>query len=321
MTTEITHSDSEKFRIRFTVCELRDEPVKTLFLVNPKAGGGSAARRWPPLTRKFVEAGWRVNVAMGRDATEATAMIKDAVADGMDVVVVFGGDGTVRLAAKLLAGTECALGILPGGTGNGIAYSLGLPLDPGAAGRRLLKGKRQQVDVGVVRGLASGVVDRFINVGGAGFDARLSDGVAHAPPHLKGIPAYVFAAVRTIPTMSLQTVRVEADGHLLSAKALVVAAANGSCYGKGLYIAPDASVSDGLLDVCVVDEVSLIELASIVPLVFFGHHVGHPKVKYGKAKVVRVTAPAPVLAQADGDLVGQTPVEFSLEPSSLWIIR
>ena len=294
--------------------------MKTLFLVNPKAGSGAAARRWPPLTRRFVEAGWKVNVAMGRDPEEATGVIKEAVADGVESVVVFGGDGTVRLAAKLLAGTDCALGILPGGTGNGIAYSLGLPLDAAAAAVRLIKGKRQRVDVGVVRGIDSGVSDRFINIGGAGLDARVVTEMTQAPPHLKGIPAYLFAAMKSLPTLSLQPVRVETDGQLLSERALVVAAANGSCYGKGFFIAPGARLNDGLLDVCVVDEVSLVELSSIVPLVFFGHHVGHPKVKYKRAKHVRVTAPVPVVAQADGDLVGQTPVEFSLEPSTLWII-
>lgn len=293
--------------------------MRVLVLANKNAGSikSQAIGR---IASRLALADWHVDLAVSKTKEEACLHIGNAIAANYDALIAYGGDGTVRQAAKQLAGTNCALGIVPGGTGNGIAYSLGLPLDVEAAVRRLIKGRRQQVDVGVARG-SQGLTDRFINVGGAGFDAKLVANVAQAPPHLKGIPAYVFAAARAIPTMRLQTVRVEADGRLMSEKALVVAAANGSCYGKGLYIAPKANVSDGLLDVCVVDEVSLIELASIVPLVFFGHHVGHPKVRYGKASLVRVTAPAPVLAQADGDVVGETPVEFSLEPSSLWVIR
>jgi diacylglycerol kinase (ATP) len=294
--------------------------MRTLLLVNGTAGSGTTLRRWPPLAARLARAGWKIEVAVTADREEAHEAIARAVADRLDAVVVFGGDGTVRLAADRLMGSETALGIIPGGTGNGIAYSLGLPRDARHAVDRLVAGRRQAMDVGLVTTEGGGRAERFFNVAGAGLDARVTELAKNAPSHLRGIPSYVFAALKILPSLAMECLTVEAGGRVRSEKAIVVAAANGSCYGRGLYIAPRALANDGVLDICVIEEISLAELASIVPLVFFRHHVGHPKVRYFKAGSVTVTSRSPALVQADGDLAGRTPATFGIKPGALWTL-
>lgn len=276
------------------------------FLVNPKSGGGAAPGAVVPVARVLREAGATVDVTYSPGPQAMTALVDEAVARG-DVVVSVGGDGMLSSLAGLVSAAGGTLGVVPAGRGNDFARMLGIHDDPEAQARVLLAGVVRQVDLIAVTGLGAG---RRVIAGSvySGVDARAAEIVDRAhwlPRRLQ----YPYAALRSLATYQPGRYVVSVDGIEHTFEAATVVVANSAYYGKGMQIAPPASLEDGLLDVVVIEAASRLALMRSLPKVYDGGHVALPEVTLLSGKVVelRGTARAGIPAGGDGEPLGTLP--------------
>lgn len=237
---------------------------------------------------------------MSRDAADVTRLAREAAAAGASRFIVAGGDGTVHHAVQALAGTGCALGIVPLGSGNDLARVLELPRDPEAAFRVAIEGAVRPIDVGC----AGGVL--FPGVASFGLDGEATRFAAERTRRMRGPLLYGYAALRTLGRFTPFEARVVYDGAAFEGRVMFVAVANSGRYGGGMRIAPEARLDDGLLDVVIVREVSRAELLLWFGRVFGGTHVRHPAVVTARAARVEVSTDRPMTISADGEVLART---------------
>lgn len=283
-------------------------------LVNPHAGRGRARRIAGAAIAELRRLRVGVEMVVTRSAAHARDEAARVVADGRDAVVVCGGDGAVSGVLPVLAGGSTPLGLLPGGSGNDFARSLGLPVrDPVAAARVVALGAAERVDLGRVGG------DRwFGTVVAAGFDARVNERM-NAMTWPRGRLRYHAALVGELAAFRPLPFVLEVDGRRRELEAMLVAVGNTASYGGGMRICPGARVDDGLLDVTVVTRISRTKLMRLFPSVYPGTHVRRPEVLTLRGRSVRLAA-ASVVAYADGERVGPLPVSCSVVPGALAVL-
>jgi diacylglycerol kinase (ATP) len=238
----------------------------------------------------------------------AVELASAAARSGMDLLLVSGGDGTVRDAVQGLVeaedGSDVPVGILPGGTGNDLIRTLGVPAVLAAALDVALAGEERALDVWRWNEAA------FVNVAGVGLDAAVAGTANRKLGRMRGTPAYLAAFFLTLPGARPTEIRLEWPGGAWSGRAWLTAFGNGRCYGGGMQIAPEAVPDDGLLDLVVVEDLSKLELLRQFPRIFAGTHIRHPRVKSFRVESVRVEAP-PQEATIDGELIGSTPASVT----------
>ena len=253
-----------------------------------------------------------------------------ALADGVDALVVVGGDGMVHLGVNALAGSgEAAstvpLGIVPNGTGNDFARTLGLPLnDVAAACRRITGGIAsggRPVDLGRIT--AAGGCCWFAGVLSAGFDAAVNDR-ANGWRWPRGKARYNLAMLRELVAFRAIEYTVTDytetdDGDTWDQGAMLISIANGQSIGGGMRIAPDARPDDGLLDLFVVRPLPRVRFLAVFPKVFSGRHIGHPAVEIRRVRKVRLSA-RNVVAYADGERIGPLPLIVEVVPGAVRIL-
>lgn len=282
-------------------------------LTNPTAGKGRAGRVQDAALPLLHGAGWRVRLLTGRDADEASDLAQKAVAEGVEALVVCGGDGLVHLAVQALAGTDTPLGILPSGTGNDAARSVGVPLrDPRGAVDRLLGWRTRRVDLARANGRW------FVTVLAAGFDAVVNER-ANRMSWPRGQMRYNLATLAELRTFEPLHYELDLDGEQRQLRAMLVAVGNGPSFGGGLRIAEGAVLDDGLLDVVVIGPVSRGELVRTYPKLFKGTHVHHPQ--FSRHRVRRVTIASPgIVGYADGERFGALPLTVECVPHALHVL-
>ncbi|WP_330329566.1 diacylglycerol kinase [Streptomyces sp. NBC_00536] len=289
----------------------------TLF-VNPTAGRGRGAHAAQPAASALREAGFSVRTVVGTDAADALVRLRAAVREGTGAVIAVGGDGMVSLALQAVAGTLVPLGVVAVGTGNDFARATGLPVRaPAEAGRlaaRVLKeGRFREIDLGRVAGRWYGTVLC------SGFDSRVNDrGNRMRWP--VGRFKYDLAMLAELAAFRPFPYRITLDdGPVIETEATLVAVGNGSSYGGGMRICPDARPDDGLFDVTVVGDCSRSTLLKVFPRVYKGTHTGHPKVSVHRAAKVTVES-AGITAYADGEPVGPLPVTAECVPAAVRLL-
>jgi diacylglycerol kinase (ATP) len=279
-------------------------------LVNPTSGKGRGGRLLDPVADRLRRSGIDVDVVVGRDADEAFDRLRDRVAAGVDGVVAVGGDGLLNLALQVVAGTDVPLGIVPAGTGNDIARALGLSLDdPVAAVDLVVAGRTRSVDLGRANGRW------FAGVLGSGFDSMVNER-ANRMTWPSGRSRYNLAILAELRTFRPVPYTLELDGESWPTEAMLVAVGNGSSYGGGMRVCPDARMDDGLLDVTVLGPISKLEFLRVFPTVYKGTHVHHPAVTVRRARQVSLTSPG-VTAYADGERVSVLPMHAEAVPHAL----
>ncbi|WP_433518503.1 diacylglycerol/lipid kinase family protein [Nonomuraea sp. CA-143628] len=289
-----------------------------VLLVNPAARGGRTVRLLGPVARRLRAGGAEVSVIVGDSAADALERACAAVAERPDALVAFGGDGLVHLAVQAVAGTDVPLGIIPAGTGNDIATALGvLRKDPIAAARTVLRGRSRLVDAARVR--AGRADELFAGVVCCGFDSRVNEranGLTWPP----GMARYLLATVQELRRFRPIPFRVTFDdGEPIEREAMLVAVGNTSSYGAGMRVCPDARPDDGLLDVMILEAVSTAEFVRVFPSVYRGSHVSHRAVSVRRVRSVRLEAPD-VVAYADGERIGPSPITCEIQPGALRVI-
>jgi diacylglycerol kinase (ATP) len=285
------------------------------FLVNPAAGRGKSRRALASL-RRFASAR-DADLAVSRDAGDLTAQARRAVADGVDRLVVAGGDGTFHHAAQALVGSGCALGVVSLGRGNDYAADLGVPLKLDDAMQFAVDGPVRSIDAGGVNGRA------FTGYCGVGFDGEAARVAHSAPPLFRGPLTYVYSVVRTMLSFRAPVLTVRYQGGEFEGRAMFAIACNISRIGGGMRITPEASFDDGLLDLIIASELGRAELLRVFPKVYRGSHVDHPAVRIVRTPSVSISADRSLTVACDGEPLFQTngeDVEVSIEPRSLSVV-
>jgi diacylglycerol kinase (ATP) len=218
-----------------------------------------------------------------------------ALRNGAAHVVAWGGDGTVNEVASALAFRDATVGVIPGGSGNGLARELGIPFDPARALIVALDGRERRIDAGELDGRL------FFNIAGIGLDARVAHHFAANGLVRRGFRRYLAVTARELFTYQPDVHTVVADGRTLRVRALLIAIANSRQYGNGALIAPAARIDDGKLDVVVVAARSPLAALVRMPQLFRGDIARVPGVTMTTAADIQVTSAQPVLYHVDGE--------------------
>jgi YegS/Rv2252/BmrU family lipid kinase len=252
--------------------------------------------------------------------TERTTDLDDArrhadeAANAGETVVTLSGDGLVGCVAGVLRDRpDALLGILPGGRGNDFARVLGIPLEPVAACDVIAGGVERAVDVGEVDGRT------FIGIASFGFDS-VANKIANEAPSRLGNLVYAYAALRALVGWRPARFDLELDGERHTFTGYSVACANSKAYGGGMFVAPDAELDDGKLDVVVTGHLPKRRFLRNLPKVFEGSHINEPEVHVFRVSRARADADRPFVVYADGDPIGELPVEIGVAAGALRIL-
>ncbi|MCW2853459.1 MAG: diacylglycerol kinase [Nocardioides sp.] len=282
-------------------------------LANPTAGRGKGARMALAALERLRSRGHDVRALQGRDADEALDLARACVADGVDALVVVGGDGMVNLGVQAVATTSTPLGVIPAGTGNDVARYVDLPrTDPVAAADRVLAGHTRTLDLAVCQGRY------FTTVMAAGFDAVVNER-ANRMTWPTGQMRYNLATVAELRTFRPLDYTIDLDGTVLRLPAMLVAIGNGPSFGGGLRITEGALLDDDLLDVVIIKPIGKLDLVRTYPRLFRGTHTSHPQYERHRARRVTVAAPG-IVGYADGERFGPLPLTIESVPGALILL-
>jgi YegS/Rv2252/BmrU family lipid kinase len=285
---------------------------KLALIVNPSAAGGRATAALESVQAALSRDGLEHRVELTHSLDHARELALAAAAGG-EVAVAFGGDGLVAAVAGALKDSQGLLGVLPGGRGNDLARTLGIPLDPAAACAVLASGVVRELDLGEIAGKP------FIGIASCGFDSD-ANRIANSTRVVRGNLVYLYSAVAALARWKPAAFEVELDGEHRAFTGYSVALANSKSYGGGMMLAPDASMRDGLLDVVMIGHVPKPRFLALLPTVFSGAHVKQGNVEVARARQVEVRAERPFAMYADGDPIADLPAKARALPGALRVI-
>lgn len=304
-------------------------PTKTRVIVNPKSAHGATGRRWAEIEPRLRETLGEFDVQRTLGRRDAERIAVEAVREGAQRIVVAGGDGTASevVSGLLAAGLadQVQVGMLPLGTGRDFPRTIGVPSDLGRAIEALGRGATRQLDAMRVTYHDSAGSERScygINVTSFGLSGLTVERVSSAPHFLGGSFAFLVGALSSITSYRCKGVTIEADGELVCDEPFVLAAiANGTHFGGGMYIAPDAQPDDGLLDLVIVREMSKASLIANLPSLYRGTHVAHRRVSVHRAVrvVARPKGAEPIRIDVDGEGLGCLPISVECLPRTVSI--
>ena len=292
-------------------------------IYNPAAGRGRIARDELHAKIKQRAGDKTFEIFQTHAISEARALARVAISHGADMVAAAGGDGTLGAVLNAVYGTRARLGVLPMGTGNDFARTLGIGTDLDGAIEILLSGNSRTIDVG--RATDEQQSRLFLNIAGCGFDSLVARRInaARAHPvwrHVKGVAAYLAASAIELRHLRAARLRLNLDGETLDTRALLCAVANAKSYGGGMQVAPDAQLDDGLFDVCVIQNATKIEFLRAFPGVFKGSHIHHSRVVMRRARRVELWCDRAWPVLVDGELIGTPPITFEIVPRAVEVV-
>jgi diacylglycerol kinase (ATP) len=283
-------------------------------IVNPVAGPrrDRARRRVVVAERALAAHGASGTVTLTEGPGHALELARAAVGAGAALVCAWGGDGTVNEVARALVGSGTALGIVPAGSGNGLARELGLPREPVRALQVALGRRERVIDVGDADGRV------FLNVAGIGVDAEVAARFNQRRGGRRGFWPYLAIGMRTLVRHRARTYTLRCNGQTRQEPALLVVCANGRQYGGGAIVAPAARLDDGRLDLVVVAPRSPVSALWAARHLFLGTLDRAPGVRVERAAVVEIEGPEPLRFHVDGEAVTGGPlVTMRVRPAML----
>jgi diacylglycerol kinase (ATP) len=285
-------------------------------IINPISGAGADAavrsRRVALVRSEAARRGMDVAVHVTERPGHARALAAASAAAGVDLVIVWGGDGTLNEAGTALLGSETAIGLVPAGSGNGLAAALGVPREPRAALAVAFDGGVRRIDAGLMAGRA------FFNIAGVGFDARVARQFNLRAAGTRGAWPYILLGAQEGFRYSAAEYRVQLGGEPRCLRALLIAFANGREYGMGARIAPAAQLDDGLLDAMVVEERSVLARFWHARHLVSGTAHLAPRVTTARVVSASVEAEGPIEFHVDGEPgVADGRIEVQIVPGAL----
>jgi diacylglycerol kinase (ATP) len=285
-------------------------------VVNPSAGKGRALEMLPQVAGTLRDGGADLAILLSRDFAEAQSMTRGAIADGVDVLALMGGDGMMHLGintsaiAHLSGGSRTTLGLIPAGTGNDLCRGIGLdPQDAVVAARVIAAGYARSIDLARVQDTYVGAVLA------TGFDA-LVNRRANQMPWPRGSMRYAMATMAELRVFSPLHYRLTLDGQVRELDAMLVAIGNTRSYGGGMLICPKADPYDGLLDVTIIHPVGRLKLLRLFPEMYSGKFVRDPSVEQLRVREVTVEGPG-LVGFGDGEMIAAAPLQVCSVPRAV----
>ena len=281
-----------------------------LLIINPTSGGGKGQVVGERVKAFLNQRGVQYHDISGSSYESAATNLRSALKEfSVKGVIIVGGDGLVHLAIQELAGSEVALIVVPGGTGNDFARALGLPLDqPEKVLENCFTVAARRIDLGLVNGRY------FAAILSTGFDSIVNER-ANRMRFIRGQIKYTISILLELPFFKPRTYRFSIDALEFTTQAMLIAIANSPSYGGGMLVAPDARFDDATFDVVILGPVSTLEFLKVFPKVFSGSHITHPAVKVMRGRTIKVEADA--VAYADGERIGDLPISAEISPNAL----
>ena len=276
-----------------------------MLIANPRSGRGDG-----DLDRALAvlrEGGFEISVHRPEGRSEVAKTIR-AAASGTGAIVIAGGDGTLNSAAGALVDVSCPFGILPCGTANDLARTLGVPTNLEAAAAVILRGRTRRIDVGSVNGFP------FFNVASIGLSAKVAE--FHRGPRKRffGVLGYPLSWLDAYRANRPFRAEISCDRNTQSGRFILLAVGNGRHYGGGMTVSEDAEIDDGILHVYAVKPVGPLGLLNMLPALKFGRlHRKEPAMTF-QGKRVRIVTDGSKPLNVDGDLLTSTPARFDLLP-------
>ncbi|HWA57357.1 MAG TPA: diacylglycerol kinase family protein [Gemmatimonadales bacterium] len=296
--------------------------AKSVLITNPAAARTDVLAA-QAVAETFRRAGWSLELRATGGPGDARRFAQEAVAEGVDLVSVYGGDGTTMQAAAALVGTGIPLGVIPGGTGNLLAGNLRIPTHPVRAARALIRGRPSPLDLGV---MARADGDHYFAVAcGAGYDARVMAETSTADKHRWRFAAYVATTLRLMPELRSIEHRITVDGAEYTAMAALVLVANcGEVIPPYVKLRSGIAPDDGFLDLVIIRADSFTESVRAVWQLLRedGTEAHRPgRIAYARGREITVTADQPQPVQLDGEPHGVTPFTARIVPGAIRVLR
>ena len=289
------------------------EKKRIVFVVNPISGtqGKKAILKW--IDERLDQSIYDYSIVKTEYAGHATQIAANAVQEKVDVVVAIGGDGTINEIARSLVHTNTALGIIPCGSGNGLARHLRIPMEPKAAIDVLNRGHELCIDYGKINNIP------FFCTCGVGFDAFIS--LKFADSGKRGLLTYLENTLHESLTYQPETYEIENEEGTMKYKAWLIACGNASQYGNDAYIAPQASLTDGLMDVTIMEPFTVLDVPSLSFQLFNKTIDQNSRVKTMRAKKIKIHRVNDGVMHFDGDpLMAGKELEVEIVPAGLRVI-
>jgi diacylglycerol kinase (ATP) len=280
--------------------------MRFLALANPFAAAGRARRVLPELTRRFAGTPHLVSGSVAPSAGDMRSRIRAARADGYDAVILLGGDGTLHEALPAIRDAGLPFVLIPCGRGDDFARNLGFGWRNWRNWDMRSEPLRREIDLPSINGVPFG------SIACAGFDATVNRLARRHPRLFQGRIGYAACVLTALRSVRAFPATIRTDDAQWTGRVLMIAVANGPCYGGGMRIAPMAAMDDGRLDVCVVEELPVHVLLSQFPRVYRGTHLSHPKVHFLAGRIVEVTAQEEQDVYADGEYAGTLPATCAI---------
>jgi diacylglycerol kinase (ATP) len=312
--------------LKLTEWKPRDGLSRFTFILNPSAGKGAGRKlqtRIYDALRIRTSDFELLETSRPGDATEL------ARSSSSPTVVAIGGDGTIHEVANGIIGTEKVLGVIPIGSGNDFIKAIGVPKDLQQSISILFLQKVARIDVGSVRVRRADEGDNreqapasiLVNGLGIGFDAAVAERTLRIS-YASGSLLYLIAVLQTLGRYTSPEYSSSIDGRTTKSRNLLIAVGNGTCAGGGFYLTPEAKVDDGLLDLCFIDDMSILGILKLMPSVMKGKHRSNPSVRFERGSEFKIAASRPISVHSDGEIIGTdiTAVEIRVVPRALQVI-
>lgn len=288
---------------------------KISFIVNPKAGITPKSKVVIELLAGniFPSSRFITEVLFTERAGHATDLAKDAVTRGADIVVASGGDGTVNEVACAMVNTGIPMGILPAGSGNGLARCLGISMSYALALRTIIRGTTKLMDVAYVNDVL------YTSIAGIGFDAQVAQKFSET--YIRGMIAYLKITLNEFRSYKPRTYKITIDGVSMEKNALMIIFANSDQFGFNTRIAPHAKVDDGLLDICIFKKMPVGQLLNVGYHLFRGTPAKSGYAEYFTGQNITIENVVTPLMNIDGEpKTIESPVKISIKPQALRVI-
>jgi YegS/Rv2252/BmrU family lipid kinase len=286
-------------------------------ILNPAAGGGKTLKSLPRIHGILKRLGRSYAIYLTKERGDAITAARNYAEQGAKRIIAAGGDGTINEVANGIyeSGQRPIMAVVPAGHGSDFARTLELPKSVEQSVLNACEHEPHDVDLGLAT-YEDGSTRAFINIAGLGFDALVAEKAQTSRLPGANLP-YLGSALKTLVSFKNIGVHISVDGETLDTPAVFVQIANARYMGGGYHFAPMAKYDDGLLDLCLVGNFAKTELIRAIPSCYKGTHVKLEKFTHRSGKTISVTTDSPAKVQLDGEILGTTPVTFTVLPGAI----
>lgn len=286
--------------------------MRHLFIINPAAGKGGGHRYREQISQYFRDKGGDYRIAITQTPGDATRIARTFAHEGAGRIYAIGGDGTLNEVLNGMAGTDCSLGVIPSGSGNDFFRNLRHTADDTILARTI-EGTEEPVSLGIVEGRY------FLNVASAGIDAAIALN-ANRYKRLGGTAAYVAGIFHSVFRYRSFPAEVDIDGARFSRKTLLLAVANGCCYGGGMKIAPRADIRSGTFEVYHINEAGPLRILHLFPRLMEGRHETIREVSHTQGEGITISSAEQFPLNIDGEILMVRSARFRIIPEGIRLI-